>query len=144
MHDTTRTTDMPASGFDEADAASPSARVENSPREQVALSEAGGVAVAALLHLVRLMGAEIVLARRDCDPTAFEQAVRAKLNQFNSPTGNKRAIDAGISFAHSLVDQVLSQIRAQAELKRTLRDASNQPLQIASTNPASSRRQILN
>jgi hypothetical protein len=91
---------------------------------QFSLSEPGSVAVAALLHLVRLMGSEIVLARPDCDPTSFEQAVRTKLNQFNSPTPNKRAVELGISFAQSLVDQVLNQIRAQARVKQKLKAAS--------------------
>ena len=134
MQQTIRTPRLAAPEFDDADAASPSAS-QNVGREHVALSEAGGVTVAALLHLVRLMGAEIVFARRDCDPTSFEQAVRAKLNQFSSPTGNKQAIEAGTSFAQTLVDQVLSQIRAQAELKQTLRAASNQTIEAGSNSP---------
>ncbi len=101
----------------------------NRPNEQVPgvqLSDAGSVTIAALLHLVRLMGAEIVLARPDCDPTPFEQAVRAKLSQFSSPTGNKQAIHAGIDFAQSLVAQVLFQIRGQAEVKQRLKVAAIQ------------------
>ena len=70
------------------------------------------------------MGSEIVLGRPDCDPTSFEQAVRTKLNQFSSPTRNKEAVELGISFAQSLVDQVLSQIRAQAQVKQKLKAAS--------------------
>jgi hypothetical protein len=143
MQQTTRTAQLVASGFDETDAASPSPS-QNTGREHVPLSEAGGVTVAALLHLVRLMGAEIVFARRDCDLTTFEQAVRVKLKQFNSPTGNKQAINAGIAFAHTLVDQVLTQIRAQAELKQTLRAASKQAAGAANTSVPAARRNILN
>jgi hypothetical protein len=90
------------------------------------LSEPGTVTVAALLHLVRLMGAEIVLARSDFNLEVFEQAVRAKLKQFNSPTANRQAIDDGLSFAKSLVEDVLSQIRAQATIRRKLRTPGEQ------------------
>jgi hypothetical protein len=117
---------------------------ENVGREPLALSEAGGVTVAALLHLIRLMGAEIVFARRDCDPTIFEQAVRVKLNQFSSPTRNKQAIYAGTSFAHTLVEQVLSQIRAQAELKQTLQAVSNKKVEAGNTNSPTAQRKTLN
>jgi hypothetical protein len=87
---------------------------------EAAFSEAGGAAVAALLHLMRLMGAELVLMRPDCDPTPFEKAVRTKIAQFTSPTGNEQAREAGLAHARYLVEQVLLQIRAQAELKRSL------------------------
>jgi hypothetical protein len=83
-------------------------------------SEAGGAAVAALLHLMRLMGAELVLMRPDCDPTRLEQAVRAKIDQFPTPTTNEAARQAGLVHARHLVEQVLAQIRAQAELKKCL------------------------
>ena len=85
-----------------------------------AADPAGGATVAALLHLLRLTGAELVLMRRDCDPTFFEQAVRAKIAQFASPTANAHAREAGLAHARYLVEQVLLQIRAQAELKRSL------------------------
>jgi hypothetical protein len=83
-------------------------------------TEAGSVTVAAILHLLRLTGAELVLARQDPDPAPFEQAVRAKLEQFTSPTANPEARAAGVAFARHLVEQVLAQIRAQAEVKKSL------------------------
>jgi hypothetical protein len=75
--------------------------------------------VAALLHLLRLMGAELVLTRGG-EIGQFEQAVRAKIDQFSSPTANQQARHAGLACARHLVEQVLTQIRAQAELKRSL------------------------
>jgi hypothetical protein len=107
------------SSGEEKDAHSAAAGTETGGNE-VAFSEAGGATVAALLHLLRLTGAELVLMRRDCDPTRFEQAVRAKIEQFPSPTANGPAREAGLAHARHLVEQVLLQIRAQAELKRSL------------------------
>jgi hypothetical protein len=92
----------------------------DAPDLEGAFSEAGGAAVAALLHLLRLMGAELVLMRPDCDPAQFEQAVRTKIEQFPSPTANEAARQAGLAHARYLVEQVLVQIRAQAELKKRL------------------------
>jgi hypothetical protein len=85
-----------------------------------ALPEAGSAAIAALLHLIRLMGAELVLAQPGCETERFEQAVRTKIEQFVSPTTNQTARDAGLAFARHLVEQVLTQIRAQAQVKRSL------------------------
>jgi hypothetical protein len=87
---------------------------------ETAFTEAGAAAVAALLHLLRLMGAELVLMRPDCDPTRFEQAVRSKIGQFPSPTASGQAREAGLAHARHLVEQVLMQIRAQAELRKSL------------------------
>ena len=103
---------------------------------ETAFTEAGAAAVAALLHLLRLMGAELVLMRPDCDPTRFEQAVRSKIGQFPSPSSNEQAREAGLAHARHLVEQVLMQIRAQAELKKSLsagqaRASSNAGSQVA-------------
>jgi hypothetical protein len=114
---------------------------EQPPVFDTNFTEAGGAAVAALLHLIRLMGAELVLMRRDCDPTRFEQAVRSKIEHFTSPTANEHARQAGLAHARYLVEQVLTQIRAQAELKRSLGSgaAQPQPSGAANTPPSSSR-----
>ncbi len=87
--------------------------------DRVVFTESGGATVAALLHLLRLMGAELVLVH-GADTERFEQAVRTKIEQFPTPTANKQARDAGLARARHLVEQVLTQIRAQAELKRSL------------------------
>ena len=83
---------------------------------EVTFSEAGGVTVAAVLHLV---SAELVLTR-GLDADRFEAAARKKLHEFTSPTANRDANDAGLTFVQHLVEQVLVQIRAQAELKKRL------------------------
>jgi hypothetical protein len=70
---------------------------------ETAFTEAGGAAVAALLHLLRLMGAELVLMRPDSDPAPFEQAVREKIEHFTSPTANEHARAAGLAHARYLV-----------------------------------------
>jgi hypothetical protein len=57
---------------------------------RVDFTAAGGATVAAILHLVRLMGAELVLARGH-DLAQFEHAVRAKLGEFTSPTADPEA-----------------------------------------------------
>ena len=88
-------------------------------RAASAFTEAGGATVAALLHLLRLLGAELVLIR-GIDVAQFEQAVRAKISDFTSPTANRDAREAGLAQARHLVEQVLTQVRAQAELKKSL------------------------
>jgi hypothetical protein len=72
-----------------------------------------------LLHLLGLLGAELVLVPGN-DTNQFERAVRAKLRGFTSPTANKEAREVGLAQACHLVEQVLAQIRAQAELKKSL------------------------
>jgi hypothetical protein len=93
--------------------------VATSDAGKVDFTAAGGATIAAILHLVRLMGAELVLAR-GCDIAMFEQSVRTKLREFTSPTANQDARQAGLAHARHLVEQVLTQIRAQAELKKSL------------------------
>ena len=103
-------------------AASPTGNAPRGTVEEVgaALPEAATAAFAALLHLIRLMGADLVLNRADADLERFEQAVRTKIEQFTSPTANQSARDAGLAFARYLVEQVLTQMRAQAQIKKSL------------------------
>jgi hypothetical protein len=103
---------------------------------EVAFTEVGSATVAALLHLLRLMGSELVMMRGS-DLAKFEEAVRTKLEQAASPTINQNARTAGLALARNLVEQVLSQIRAQAEQKKSLTAATVQaakdpPVQLAS------------
>jgi hypothetical protein len=88
-----------------------------------AFTEAGGATVAALLHLLRLLSAELVLLR-GIDIAQFEQAVRVKIGDFTSPTPSREAREAGLAHARYLVDQILTQVRAQAELKKSLSTAA--------------------
>jgi hypothetical protein len=89
-------------------------------KDEAAFTEAGSATVAALLHLLRLMGAELVLTLPGGDPARLEQAVRAKIEHFTSPTTSPLAREAGLAHARHLVEHVLLQIRAQAELRKTL------------------------
>jgi hypothetical protein len=97
----------------------PRSAIADSDVGRITFTAAGGAALAAILHLVRLMAAELVLARGS-DIALFEQAVRTKLGDFTSPTTNEEARQAGLAHARHLVEHVLTQIRAQAELKRSL------------------------
>ena len=101
-----------------------------------ALPEPATVAFAALLHLLRLMAADLVLFRPDADIERFEQAVRSKIEQFVSPTTNQAARDAGLAFARHLVEQVLVQVRAQAEIKKSLSAQRQTPQAEKSAPPA--------
>ena len=101
---------------------SAAAKAPRGPVEEVgaAIPEAASAAFAALLHLIRLMAADLVLHRPDADLERFEQAVRTKIEQFVSPTANQSARDAGLAFARHLIEQVLTQLRAQVEIKKSL------------------------
>jgi hypothetical protein len=85
-----------------------------------AFTDTGAVTVAALLHLIRLMGGDLILSQTGCDTERFEKAVRTKIENFTSPTANKQAREAGLVIARHLVELVLTQLRAQAELKGSL------------------------
>jgi hypothetical protein len=115
-----RTADSPERDDSTNGPAAPTA--PRGPVDEVAaaLPESATAAFAALLHLIRLMGADLVLNRADADLDRFEQAVRTKIEQFTSPTANQSARDAGLAFARHLVEQVLTQIRAQVQIKKSL------------------------
>jgi hypothetical protein len=82
--------------------------------------EAATETIAALLHLIKLMGGELVLNVGGGETERFERAVRSKIAQYSSPTANPAARKSGLAFATHLVEQVLTQLRAQAEVKRSL------------------------
>ncbi len=85
-----------------------------------AFPEAATETIAALLHLIKLMGGELVLNVAGGETVRFEHAVRTKIEQYTSPTTNQAARKSGLAFASHLVEQVLTQLRAQAEVKRSL------------------------
>jgi hypothetical protein len=74
-----------AKAQDKAEQASPA--TETVKPSYISFSEANGVAVAAILHLLRLVSAELVLLR-GLDVQRFENAARKKLGEFTSPTTN--------------------------------------------------------
>ena len=82
--------------------------------------EAATETIAALLHLIKLMGGELVLNVAGGETERFERAVRSKIAQYTSPTAEPGARKSGLAFATHLVEQVLTQLRAQAEVKRSL------------------------
>jgi hypothetical protein len=95
---------------------------DTSPAADIGASfpEAATETIAALLHLIKLMGGELVLNVAGGETQRFERAVRSKIAQYTSPTADPSARQSGLAFATHLVEQVLTQLRAQAEVKRSL------------------------
>jgi hypothetical protein len=101
-------------GAEKKDSVDPSRSLETTPKTNdlpspSSFNEESSVTAAALLNLVRLLGGELVLVR-GLEVGKFEHAVRK----------------AGIARARHLVEQVLTQIRAQAEVKSSLTVAKSQ------------------
>ena len=68
------------------------------------------VAIASLVKLINLMGAEMLVGKHRDDVDAFEQSVRAKLYahvEGASPADTA----AGVALAHSLIEPVLANLR---------------------------------
>ena len=92
------------------------------------------VAIASLVKLVNLMGAELLVGKHRDDVDAFEQSVRAKLHahvQGVSPEDTA----TGVALAHTLIEPVLANLRErvkQAQASSTppfaTPDSSNQRL----------------
>ena len=119
--------DRPAHENLEHKAASMPGRQTSAHSPVCQFSESGGVTVAALLNLLRLIGAELVHSQSGCEIERFEQAVRAKIGQFLSPTTNEHARAVGLAHARQLVEHVMAQIRAQAQLQKSLRAVVSGP-----------------
>jgi fumarylacetoacetate (FAA) hydrolase family protein len=100
----------------------------------IPLSDEAAVAMAAVLHLLRLVSAELILFR-GLDAPRLENAMREKIGEFTSPVANQEAKEAGLAFARSLVDQILVHVRAQAELKNTLAGKANSNIPPPSPSP---------
>lgn len=109
-----------------------------SPAAHVGASfpEAATETIAALLHLIKLMGGELVLNVAGGETERFERAVRSKIAQYSSPTTDPTARKSGLAFATHLVEQVLTQLRAQAEVKRSLAKGKGAPQQKARADEA--------
>jgi fumarylacetoacetate (FAA) hydrolase family protein len=103
----------------------------------IPLSDEAAAAVAAVLHLLRLFSAELVLFR-GLDIQRLEKAMREKISEFTNPIANQEAKEAGLNFARSLVDRILVQVRAQAELKTSLAGKSASEGSPPASTPASS------
>jgi hypothetical protein len=98
----------------------PARTAESAADIGAAFPEAATETIAALLHLIKLMGGELVLNVAGGETVRFEHAVRTKIEQYTSPTSSQAARKSGLDFASHLVEQVLTQLRAQAEVKRSL------------------------
>src|SRR3954471_13345034 len=72
------------------------------------------VTLAALLHLVRLLSAELVAGKHREDINLVESAIRAKVNQIAVQGVSAEAVARGLAYAHELLGPVLSNVRAQA------------------------------
>ena len=107
------------SGSKSSDVASAASKSPEHERRNVTLPDEGAAAMAAVLHLLRLVSAELVLFR-GIDVQRFEKAMHEKISEFTSPIANQEAKEVGLEFARSLVDKILVQVRAQAELKNSL------------------------
>jgi hypothetical protein len=76
------------------------------------ISDAGEVkvALASLVKMINLLGAELLVGKYREDVDVFEGCVRAKL--FANVEGvSAESTAAGVALAHSLVDPVLKQLR---------------------------------
>ncbi|MFG1421602.1 hypothetical protein [Roseixanthobacter liquoris] len=85
------------------------------PNQTIEIDAVTKVTLAALLNLIRLMGAELVAGKHRDDVDHLERALRAKLN-FVREGVDKDDAEAGLALAHQLLTPVLRQIRAQAHL----------------------------
>ena len=72
------------------------------------------VTLAALLHLVRLLSAELVAGKHREDINRVESAIRAKVNQIAVQGVSAEAVARGLAYAHELLEPVLANVRAQA------------------------------
>jgi hypothetical protein len=80
----------------------------------VANPEVTAVALASLVKLVRLLGAELVAGSHRDDIDVFEKCVREKLHA-NVTGVSAEATAAGVALAHSLVEPILRTLRVQAQ-----------------------------
>lgn len=83
-------------------------------RKLIENPDVAAVALASLVKMVRLLGAELVVGSHNDDINLLESAVRAKL--FASVDGvSSPDTAAGVARAHRLVEPVLRELRARAE-----------------------------
>jgi hypothetical protein len=91
------------------------------------------VAVASLVRMISLLGAELLVGKHRDDVDLFEQCVRAKLHAHVEGVSNE-ATAAGVALAHGLVEPVLRDLRERAKGLR-----ARQAFAVDSLTPASRR-----
>jgi hypothetical protein len=96
-------------------------------------SDSVRVAIASLVKLINLLGAEMLVGQHRDDIDAFEQSVRAKLYaHVEGVTPEDTA--AGVALAHSLIEPVLANLRERVRRSQAapppfaVPDSSNQRL----------------
>jgi hypothetical protein len=72
------------------------------------------VAMASLVRMISLLGAELLVGRHRDDVDLFEQCVRAKLHAHVEGVSSE-ATAAGVALAHGLVEPVLRDLRERAK-----------------------------
>jgi hypothetical protein len=91
----------------------------------VANPEVTAVALASLVKLVRLLGAELVAGSHRDDIDVFEKCVREKLHA-NVNGVSSEATAAGVALAHSLIEPILRALRVQAQEATGLQSVSQE------------------
>jgi hypothetical protein len=71
------------------------------------------VAMASLVKMINLLGAELLVGKHRDDIDLFEQCVRAKLHAHVDGVSNE-ATAAGVALAHGLIEPILKDLRARA------------------------------
>jgi hypothetical protein len=80
------------------------------------------VALASLVKMIGLLGAELVVGTHDDDINLVESSIRAKL--FASVDGvSSESTAAGVALAHRLVEPVLRDLRARAAARAREQEA---------------------
>jgi hypothetical protein len=72
------------------------------------------VAMASLVKMISLLGAELLVGRHRDDVDLFEQCVRAKLHAHVEGVSSE-ATAAGVALAHGLIEPVLRDLRERAK-----------------------------
>ncbi len=72
------------------------------------------VAMASLVRMISLLGAELLVGKHRDDIDLFEQCVRAKLHAHVEGVSSE-ATAAGVALAHGLIEPVLRDLRERAK-----------------------------
>lgn len=84
--------------------------------------DAAGVTIAALLHLVRLMGAELVAGEHRDNVDLLIRSIEAKLKSTQLPPDMPQAaVEEGLSLTHRLLVPIFEELR-QKSMKAHMRD----------------------
>jgi hypothetical protein len=88
--------------------------------------EAVAVAVASLVKMIGLLGAELVVGIHNDDIDLIETSIRAKLHATVAGV-SPEATAAGVALAHRLVEPVLRDLRARVEARALKTEVAPSP-----------------